>query len=325
MNTRLRPQIAVGVFPVNGESGAFDPAAFTRQMFSHLHFVTSPFRVFKRVAELESFTKVANELGISQSSVSKHVSALEGRLGVKLMNRSTRRLRLTEVGSEYYQRCLAILGDIEEAESAVTNRHSEVSGPVRISAPDTFGRIRVLPLLWDFLAKYPKVELDLLLDDRRADIVKEGIDLAIRSGISFDPTWITRKLCDIKRVLVASPKYLSQFGSPLSIDDLRRHDCIIYSLASTGQIWDFQDTKVRVRGRVRVSSPEAAVMAAQNGLGITLSPEWLVRDQVDCGMLETVLANCVPVPFEVHAVFPERRFISARVRCVLEHLDRNLS
>ncbi|MDH3741922.1 MAG: LysR family transcriptional regulator [Hyphomicrobiales bacterium] len=287
--------------------------------------VLESMRVFQRVAELESFTKVANETGTSQSSVSKHVSALERRLGAKLMNRSTRRLRLTDAGSEYYQRCLAILGDIEEAESAVANRHSEISGPIRISAPDTFGRFRVMPLLWDFLARYPKVELDISLDDKRADIVKEGVDLAIRSAISFDPTWITRKLCDVKRVLVASPKYLNQFGSPVSIEDLKRHDCIIYSLASTGQIWDFQDTKIRVRGRVRVSSPEAATMAAQNGFGITLSPEWLVRGQVDAGLLVPVLTDCVPVPFEVHAVLPERRFISARVRYILEHLDRNLS
>ena len=284
--------------------------------------------VFKRVAEIGSFTKVADELGVSQSSISKQVSALEQRLGTKLMNRSTRRLKLSEAGAEYYDRCCAILSDLEETETLISGTQSVIAGRLRINVPDTFGRKRVLPEVWDFLERYPEVELDLIMDDRRVDLVKEGIDVAIRSASWFDPSVVTRKLCDIPRLLVASPDYLERSGYPKSIGDLKNHHCIIYSLAPTGRTWSFSDAeqlrKQRVSGRVRVSSPEAATDAAEKGFGITLSPEWLVREAVVTGRLVVVLQDCQPTPFEVHAVFPERRFIPARVRRFVDYLHSRL-
>ena len=285
--------------------------------------------VFKRVAEINSFTKVAVELDISQSSVSKHVSALESRLGVKLLNRTTRHLKLSDAGQEYYERCRSILTDIEETESLISAGQSKIAGQLRISVPDTFGRHRILPLIWSFLDRYPDVEIDIMMDDRRVDLVQEGIDVAIRSGGVFDPTLITRRLCDIPRVLVASPVYLALHGVPRSLTDLRRHQCIIYSGSPSGQTWGFVVPEgiknIQVRGRIKVNSPEASILAAQNGFGISLSPNWLSEPMIAEGTLTPLLEQCPPVPFEVHAVFPERSFIPARVRSFVEYLHRQLA
>jgi len=286
-------------------------------------------KIFKRIAEIESFTKVADELGISQSSISKSVSALEGRLGVTLLNRSTRRLKLSDAGREYYERCRSILSDLEDTESSLAAGQSAIAGQIRVSVPDTLGRLRILPHIWNFLKRHPDVEMDILMEDRRVDLVQEGIDVAIRSADHFDPALITRKLCDIPRVLVASPAYLRQHGSPRAIDEIKTHDCIIYSLSPSGQTWGFVTPdgvkNLRVRGRVKVSSPEVALQAAQNGFGLSISPEWLAAAALTEGTLLPVLGASPPTSFAVHAVFPERRFIPARVRCFIDHLHKQLS
>ena len=285
--------------------------------------------VFKRVAEINSFTKVAAELDVSQSSISKHVSALESRLGVKLLNRTTRHLKLSDAGQEYYERCCSILADIEETESLISAGQSNVAGQLKISVPDTLGRHRILPFVWSFLDRFPNIGIDIMMDDRRVDLVQEGIDVAIRSGGVFDPTLITRKLCDIPRVLVASPSYLALHGVPNLLSDIKHHQCIIYSASPSGQTWGFTVAdgikNIQVRGRVKVNSPEASILAAQNGFGISLSPIWLSEPMIVEGTLVPVLEHCPPVPFEVHAVFPERRFIPARVRCFVDYLHRQLS
>lgn len=284
--------------------------------------------VFVRVAETESFTRTAEDLGTTQSSVSKTVSALEKRLGVKLINRSTRRMQLTDAGISYHQRARSLLQDVAEMEAGITDSEADFSGTIRIAVPNTFGRYRILPQLWSFLEQHPNLDLDILIEDRRIDLLREGVDVAIRSAGSFDPTAVTRKLCDIERVLVASPDYLESAKAPSSIEELKQHQCIIYSLAPSGKSWGFgtgrEKRSVRVTGRVRVNSPEAAVEAAINGFGITLSPLWLVEGPIAKGKLVQILAAETPEPFEVHAIYPERRFIPQRVKALVEHIRGGL-
>jgi DNA-binding transcriptional LysR family regulator len=284
--------------------------------------------VFVRVAETQSFTRTAEEFGLTQSSVSKAVSNLEKRLGTKLINRSTRRMRLTEAGTSYHQRARSLLLDVAEMEADVSDTEADISGTIRVAVPDTFGRYRVLPRLWEFLAEHPDLELDILIEDRMIDLLRDGVDVAIRSGSSFDPTMVTRNLASIERVLVASPNYIKANSEPASTEELKQHQCVIYSLAPSGKNWTFVSGKakknIRVTGRVRVSSPEAAVEAALGGFGITLSPLWLVEDHIRSGELVQVLSSCSPEPFEVHAIFPERRFIPKRVKALVEFIRASL-
>lgn len=285
-------------------------------------------KIFVRVAETESFTRTAEELGLTQSSVSKAVSRLESRLGVKLLQRSTRRMKLTEAGVSYFQRAKALLFDVTEMEADVMGSEEGMSGTIRIAVPETFGRHRVLPCLWNFLDKHPALELDILIEDRRIDLLREGVDVAIRSTDQFDQTQVTRKLAAIERVLVVSPDYSSKTGIPTSIEELHQHQCIIYSLAPSGRNWSFLDGKerqsVRVTGRIGVSSPEAAVAAALWGLGITLSPLWLVERHIRQGDLVRILPDSTPEPFEVHAIYPERKFIPQRVKALVEHIRAHI-
>ncbi|CTQ51524.1 D-malate degradation protein R [Roseibium album] len=284
--------------------------------------------VFVRVAETESFTRTAEELGITQSSVSKTISNLEKRLGTKLINRSTRRMRLTDAGASYHQRARSLLLDVAEMEADVSDAKAAISGTIKIAVPDTFGRYRILPKLWEFLAEHPDLDLDILIEDRRIDLLRDGVDVAIRSGSSFDPTMVTRKLASIERVLVASPNYIKANSVPSSIEDLKQHQCVLYSLVPSGKNWTFVSGKekrnIRVTGRVRVSSPEAAVEAALDGFGITLSPLWLVEDHIRSGELVPVMPSSSPEPFEVHAIFPERRFIPKRVKALVEFIRASL-
>jgi len=211
--------------------------------------------VFKRVVEAESFSAVARETNMSQSTVSKHIASLEERLDTKLLNRSTRSLKLTEAGKEYYHHCIRILNDFQEAEASVGKGKIDPTGTLRISTSAAFGRTCILPYLSEFLSTYPDINIDLIFNDNYIDLVKEGIDLAIRIGPLEDSSLIARKIGSSPRLVVASPEYLVNHGRPKKPVDLIKHDCLFYTLQKSPDHWYFNSTQegdesIRVNSRL---------------------------------------------------------------------------
>jgi len=287
--------------------------------------VMQSMEVFRRVVEAESFSAVARETNMSQSTVSKHVAALEERLDTKLLNRSTRSLNLTEAGNEYYHYCVRILNDFNEAEASVGKGKIKPTGTLRLSASAAFGRVFIIPFMNDFLARYPDIDCDLIFSDHYVDLVKEGIDLAIRVGPLSDSTLIARKIGMSPRVVVASPDYLVKHGRPKKPVDLLKHDCLLYSQQKSPDLWFFHSTQagdetVRVNSRLKASSPDAVVDAALADMGIAIVCEWYVRHFIKQGKLKVILPDYQPSAHEVHAVYPERRFVPQKVKRVIECL-----
>ncbi len=285
--------------------------------------------VFRRVAETGNFSEVAREMDISQPTVSKHVAALERHLSIKLLNRSTRQLSLTEVGKQYYDRCIHILDELIETESLLRNQESVPTGTLRINTPVTFGEICIVPHLWQFLDKFPELTIDLIMDDHYVDLVKDGIDVAIRIGPMPDSALVAKKLGDSPRVVFASPSYLKQRGEPKKLQDLQKHNCIVYTLLTTRNEWHFigpnGEETVRVNGRFSANNPRTICDAVIDGQGIAVAPLWLVNKYIETGQVKVVLENYVPTPLEIHAVFPGRRYVPAKVRCFIEYFSKQMS
>lgn len=285
--------------------------------------------VFRRVVEAKNFSAVARETNMSQSTVSKHIAALEERLGTKLLNRSTRSLKLTEAGKEYYHHCIRILNDFQEAEASVGKGKIKPTGTLRISTSAAFGRICLLPYMKEFFQGFPEIDIDLVFNDDYIDLVKEGIDLAIRIGPLADSTLIARKIGNSPRVVVASPDYLVKNGRPKKPTDLLNHDCLFYSLQKSPDLWYFNSTQegdesVRVSGRLKASSPEAICDATMEGLGISVLCEWYVRDYIKQGKLKVILPEYRPTTYDIHAVYPERKFVPQKVKSMIDFLNEKL-
>ena len=281
--------------------------------------------VFRRVAEAGSFSAVARESDMSQSSVSKHVASLEERLGTKLFNRNTRQINLTEAGTEYYHYCVRILNDFQEAEASVGKGRIKPTGTLRLSSTAPFGKLHIIPALNGFLEKYPDIDIDYLMEDRYIDLVKEGIDLAIRVGPLSDSSLIAQKIGTGKRVVVASPDYLIKHGFPKKPSELQSHECLLFSLLKAPDEWfftssQFGDESVRVNGRFRASSNEAIREAAFSGLGIATLCEWHVSEYIRQGRLTVLLKNYELTPYDINAVYPERRYVPRKVKVLIEHL-----
>lgn len=285
-------------------------------------------RVFRRVAETGNFSEVARELALSQPSVSKHVAALEKHLNVKLLNRSTRQLNLTDVGKQYYDRCVHILDELLETESTLRNQQSLPTGTLRINTPVTFGELNIAPHLWQFLAEYPELKIDLIMDDHYVDLVKEGVDMAIRVGPLTDSSFIARKIGDSPRVTVASPDYLAAHGEPATLQDLKAHKCIVYTLLTTRNEWHFTGPHgketIRVNGRFSVNNPGTIRQAVLASQGIAVTPLWLMGDCIETGQVKVILDEYVPTPLEIHAVYPQRRFVPAKVRYFIDYIRTKL-
>ncbi|MBG7610148.1 MAG: LysR family transcriptional regulator [Anaerolineae bacterium] len=285
--------------------------------------------VFRRVVEAESFSAVARETNMSQSTVSKHIASLEERLDTKLLNRSTRSLKLTEAGKEYYHHCIRILSDFQEAEASVGKGKIDPTGTLRISTSAAFGRTCILPYLSEFLSTYPDINIDLIFNDNYIDLVKEGIDLAIRIGPLEDSSLIARKIGSSPRVVVASPEYLVNHGRPKKPADLIKHDCLFYTLQKSPDLWYFNskqegDESIRVNSRLKASSPDAICDATLEGLGISILGEWYVRKHIQKGKLKVILPDYKPTTFDIHAVYPERRFVPQKVKRMIEFLTEKI-
>jgi DNA-binding transcriptional LysR family regulator len=286
--------------------------------------VLKSMEVFRRVVESGSFSAVAREKSHSQSSVSKLVAALEQRLSTKLLSRSTRQLKLTEEGQDYYGYCCRILDDLAEAEASVGQSQWQPTGTLRVSATEPFSRIYIVPFLWKYLNQYPELKMDLILENRYVDLVKEGVDVAIRIGPLKDSSLIARKIGSSPRVAVASPNYLNSRGEPKHPSDLKDHDCITYSLSNAPTEWIFNNAegvqKVQITGRLRASSPEVIGEATVAGLGISTMMLYSAKEYIQQGKLKPILTDYELPSYDVNAVYPERKFVPQKVKSLIAFL-----
>ena len=289
----------------------------------------SLFRAFIRVVEAGSFTRVAHEQNSSQPTVSRQVAALEEHLGTRLFTRTTRKLTLTDDGRGFYERAKLAIEAVSEAEDAVGRRRSRPSGALRLATPVVFGRLRVIPHLKEFLARYPEVTIDLVMNDARADLVEEGIDLAVRSGEVTDSLLIARKIGVTRRVVVAAPSYLRGKTLPKRPGDLAAHDCLTFTAIAAGVRWHFAGPEgavsVEVTGRVRTRNSEAIREALLSGLGIGYVPIWHLTDEIETGRLVVLLDGYEPKPEPIHAVYPSRRFVPQKTRVMIDFLEQRFA
>jgi len=285
--------------------------------------------IFRRVVETGSFSEVARELALSQPTISKHIAALEKHLNVKLLSRSTRQLKLTDVGKQYYSQCTHILDELIDVESSMRNQQSLPTGTLHINTPVTFGELNIVPHVWKFLAKYPELNIDLIMDDHYVDLIKGGIDMAIRIGPLTDSSLIAQKIGNSPRVTVASPEYLAVNGEPKTLLDLKQHKCIVYTLLTTRNEWYFTGPKgketIRVNGRFSVNNPGAIRQAVLAGQGIAVTPIWLMGDAIEAGDVKVILNGYIPTPLDIHAVYPERHFVPAKVRYFIDYMRDELN
>ena len=280
--------------------------------------------VFARVVDSHGFSAAARHLGISKSAVSKQVARLEDLLGARLLQRTTRKLALTEVGRVFHEHCTRMLAEAEEAERAVTSLNAQPRGLLRVNAPMSFGVLHIAPALPEFLARHPEMRIDMTLNDRYVDLVDEGYDLAVRIARMSDSALVARKLAPMRHVVCATPDYLARRGTPKTPADLARHDCLGYSYMATGDDWAFQGPQgpvsVRVSGSLRANNGEALRTAALAGLGILRSPTFIVGPDLKAGRLKPVLCDFVPQDSAIYAVYPHRRHLTPKVRAFIDFL-----
>lgn len=280
---------------------------------------------FVQVVDHGGFTDAARKMSLSKSAVSKHVSALEARLGVRLLNRTTRRVSPTELGLAYYDRARSVLAEAGEADRMVTAMQATPKGSLRVSAPVTFGVRPLAGVVADFLAAFPEVDVNLVLDDRFVEVVAEGFDLAIRIGVLSDSSLKARKLAETRMVIAAAPAYLTAAGTPATIDDLTDHRLLHYSRLATGNFWRLrtpsgEERQVRVGGRLTVNNGEALMRAAEAGIGIALIPSFMIGSALASGRLVEILTNRAPEVLGVYALYPQGRFPQPKLRAFIDHL-----
>ncbi|WP_342246556.1 LysR family transcriptional regulator [Pseudomonas sp. OTU5201] len=285
--------------------------------------------VFVRVVESGSFSAVARELGTSQPTISKQVQALETSLGGRLIARNTRQLSLTDEGQRYFEQCRQILSAVDIAELSFQTGREQVAGPLRVASSVSLGRTCIAPVLGEFLARYPQVNLDLQLSDRNEDLVSEGIDVSLRIGELPASGMIARRLGHMRRVVLAAPAYLAARGTPQSPEALREHNCLVFSLLPDAGTWTFirdgHTQSVRVSGNARSNSSEAIREMVLSGLGISLSPDWLFMADLAAGRVVALLQDFTPSTLPIHALSPANRRQSARVRAFVDFIAQKLA
>ncbi|MFL9868828.1 LysR family transcriptional regulator [Paraburkholderia fungorum] len=284
-------------------------------------------RIFVATVDAHNFTAAAKRLALSKQFVSRRVMALEEALGVQLLIRNTRKLAVTELGQEFYERARRILGEVEDAEQAMSLRRAGPRGLLRISAPMSFGMTHLSPLVASFLREHDEVRFDMELSDRTVDVVGEGFDMAIRIGTLPDSTLIAQKLVDVRMVVCCSPGYVRRRGAPVRPGDLARHSCLLYGHGGAVS-WDFVVDGVvkgvEVRGPLRANNGELVRDAAIAGLGIVRLPDFIVSRALGSGQLVTVLDEFLPSASTVYAVYPQHRQSSVSIRAFVGVLREGL-
>ena len=281
-------------------------------------------KVFCSVVENDSLAGAARTMNVSPSVVSKQLSALEDRLGVRLLNRTTRRVSVTEVGAAYYERCKRIIADVDEAEVAVSRAHTAPRGLLKITAPSTFAHRHVAPHVPSFIDRYPEVQVQVLISDRIVDLVDEGVDLAIRIAQLRDSSLIARRLAPNHRAIVASPEYLKTWGIPERPEDVRGHAAITYPPGSQLNDWHFledgQEKVIRMGGTIALNNGDAILWTVRAGGGLAMLAAFMTGEYVKDGRLVPVLEEYVREDVPIYAVYPSSRHLSPKVRAFVDFL-----
>ena len=285
----------------------------------------SAIQVFAQVVESGSFAKAAERLALSASAASRHVAELEAHLQTRLLNRTTRRVTLTEPGRAFYERAVQLLADLAEAEQEAARAAVVPRGTIRLTTSVNFGVRQVAPAIADFMARHREVAFDVSISERIVDLVEEGFDLAVRIGSPGSENLVARKLGETRLVLCAAPAYLAAHGTPEAPEDLASHDCFTYEYLAPRNVWRFRDASgaeraVRVAGRLHSNNGDLLAEAAARGAGIAFEPAFIVGPEVRAGRLVRLLEDFVPPPLPIYAVYPSRRHLSAKVRLFVEFL-----
>lgn len=286
--------------------------------------IVAGMRVFTAVVEAGSFAGAADKLDLSRGMATRYVAQLEAHLGVRLLNRTTRRLSLTEAGSDYCQRAIQVLAMVEEAETSVAQEASVPRGTLRVTSSVAFGVRHLGRAITEYLQHYPGVEADVTLNDRVVDLIEEGFDVAVRVAARIDPGLVARRLTRARIAACASPGYLKKHGTPKSPEDLARHNCLTYAYWSLGNEWHFRrkgvQRKVRVSGSLRGNNGDILVNAAIEGMGVILQPTFLAYEALREGKLVRILPAWEADELSVFAVYPHRKYLPPKVRSFIDFL-----
>ncbi|MEZ9230501.1 LysR family transcriptional regulator [Vibrio amylolyticus] len=280
---------------------------------------------FVAVAETSSFTTAAKKLKTSVAQVSRRVSALEDRLAVKLLHRTTRKVTLSEAGQLYFQQCKHLVEGLEIAELAVTQMQTSPKGLLKVTAPVTYGETHLAPLIHQFLSLYPQIDLELTLSNQKLDLIEQGVDVAIRLGRLEDSTLIAKRLSERQLYVCASPDYLERNGEPHTLSELNRHSCLVGSF----EHWRFRvqgrETPIRVSGRIKCNSGLSLLDAAKRHLGLVQLPDYYVNHDLESGELVEVLSDFRDEKEGIWAVYPQNRNLSPKVRLLIDFLSDKLT
>ncbi|MET2970052.1 LysR family transcriptional regulator [Vibrio harveyi] len=288
----------------------------------------SAMRAFVRVVQTGSFSATGREMNTSQTTISKKVAALEKKIGVKLLARSSRDHALTPAGAKYYQTCVDILGELDEAEAEARSEVASPQGTIRISAPVAFGRILLAPIMAEFFQHYPDIKVDLQLSDQHTDLISDGIDVAIRAKQLEDSTLIARHLFDNPMLVLAAPSYLQQHGAPKTLEDLKQHNCLVYSRMKDINVWSFtkqnQKHAVVVNGNFQSDNGDVLLEVALTGMGIVTLPIWMVEHHLKEGRLTQLMNDYTGQNLPFNAVYLQSRYTPLKVRCLIDFLKEKL-
>jgi DNA-binding transcriptional LysR family regulator len=281
-------------------------------------------KMYIAVVDGGSFAAAADKLEVSRAMVSKQVQKLEEHLGTRLLNRTTRRLSLTETGREFHERSLQIIGDVDEAEQIAGRMTRMPQGVLRVAIPLSYGQHRLGAIIGDYTQAYPQVQLDIALSDRKVDLVEDGFDLAIRIGALPQSDLIARKIGGVRSVVCASPAYLARHGTPQTPADLAGHACLGYTLTGGGADWRLEGADgpvtVPIAGPIRADNGDIIRLAALSGAGVLFQPEFIVGADLDAGKLLRLLPDWQSAELGVYAVYPSRKHLSAKVRTFVDFL-----
>lgn len=286
-------------------------------------------RMYVAVVDGGSFAAAADKLGISRAMASKQIQKLEEHLGTRLLNRTTRRLSLTETGRAFHERSLQILSDVEEAEQIAGQMTSRPQGVLRVTIPLSYGQHRLATIIGDYTQAYPQVQLDISLSDRKVDLIEDGLDLAIRIGALPQSDLIARKIGGVRSIVCAAPAYLARRGTPRTPADLSGHACLGYTLTGSGADWRMEGPEgslsVPITGPIRADNGDIIRLAALSGAGILFQPHFIVDDDLAAGRLVRLLPQWQSVELGVYAVYPSRKHLSAKVRTFVDFLATALA